>query len=737
MIKFFNRLNIFSGKALFYTINIFILFFIGGVLYFYFSPKVYSSYTSLQIGDKDIQTEIDLLKSRRILEKAVDKIGMDTDYFTKRFFIKKRDVWGEVPFKAEGVKSFGFYEKEIKIIPIDNEKFYLSLENSLSGKSDFKKMFYFSKEVKTPYFSFVLKKTLPIEGGKSFYLVLHKKDVLINRLKKRIYINSSKNSSLIKIRYFDTNPKKVKEFLDALVESYMEEKNAKENEKISKISQFLDKRLRKAKENLDRSLKELKKYKDTHKIYPQRFSPDVMNLFIGYKEELRKIALELNTLSMVKNEIKKGNYSMVKAFEKRYPEIASLAEKIEKLSFEKKSLSEKVGELSPETILLGDKIDKLKKSMEFLIENIRKSLYRQKASIEKNLGKKNEEVKNMPEKEREFFDLEQNYRVAKSYYDYLLKEKSSLLVNGVSKDLDIFVVDKARESDFAVKPKFFRVLTSSMAGAFLFSLFVAFLVNEEDKVVKSPQEIKKMSSLPVYGIIPYVNDHRLYNKIYVIEKPSIVQSEAFRNIRTNIEYIKGSKKCKTLTVTSTIPGEGKSVIVANLASILGMGDKKTLLLCADLRTSEMHKKFSISNEKGLSDVLRGRAKVREAMQSFKKIPNLKIIPSGSEVKNPYDLLESKSMEILMKNLQEYFDYIVIETPPIDLVSDAFIMSKYSDMTIFVLKSEYSKKEFVKRADEMAKKYEIKNAGFVIHSVKEKYLNKVSYNKEYLFHKNIS
>ncbi len=739
--RILKKFNIFSKNSLVYTIGIFIFFLILGGVYFYLSPKYYSSYTSLQVSSKDVQTEIDILKSRKIIEKSIEDTGLYADYFVRRFFVKKRDVWDKAPFRVKNIKSDNFYEREIKIIPIDNEKFYLIVYNSffdeIFSRNPFKKIFYFSKEVKTPYFSFVVEKTKPIESGDSFYVVLHKKGVLINKIKKRLKVyQSSKNSSLIKISYIDTNPKKVKDFLDSLVDNYIKEKNLKEKEKFSKISKFLDFRLQKAKDDLDKSFKELKKYREEHGISKDVPSNKMMDFFIGYEEELRKIDLELNTLSMVKKEIKNENFSMVKAFERRYPEIVSLADRIEKLLSQKEELSQKVGELSPEVILLTQKIDELKKNMNALIKNIQRTLYKRKSSIKKSIGSKNKEMDKLPKDERELFALEQNYRVSKKHYEYLLKEKSSLFVNGVSKDFDVFVVDKAMENKAVVKPKPFKVLAGSLGGGFIFSLFIAFLINKDEDTIKSAEDIKNISSLPVYGVIPYVNDHRLYNKIYVIDAPTIVQSEAFRNIRTNIEYIKGSG-CKVVAVTSVIPGEGKSVIVSNLASILGMGDKKTLLLCADLRTSEIHNKFSISNEKGLSDLLMGKVKIKEVMKNFKKIPNLTIIPSGSKVENPYDLLESKAMSILMKNLREYFDYIVIETPPIDLVSDAFIMSKYSDMTMFVVKSEYSKMEFIKRVEDLVEKYKIKNTGFVIHSVKEKYLNKVSYNREYLFHKSLS
>ncbi len=745
MIKVLKRLNIFSENSRFYTFVILFLAIAAGFVYFYLSPKYYKTYTSIQITSKDIQTQMDIIRSRKVVKNAVESLGTDKACYTKNLLFKKEDLYGHEPFRVVDleIKNSDFYDKEIIITPLNQEKYLLKIKEPIqkqllslfhlsdSKNYNFEGEFFFSKKAVTPYFSFVLQKSRPV-SLKDYYITFYKKDFLIDRIRRELHIyQSSKNSSLIKVEYQDSNPKRLKDMLNGLIKSYISQKERAEEKKTSKMLFFIENRLKDAKLKESRALDELRNYqKENHINISKNISSNLMQLSIGYGEELRKIGLELNTLSMIKDEIKKGNFTVISALDKKYPELASLAKEIQVM----KNSVDKLNDLNPEVILVNQKIDKLKESMNSLIKNMQKSLYAHKNSIKKALKGSNKDFDKLPKNEQKLYSLEQNYQISKKHYAYLLKERSRLLNESMPDHFDISVIDPAVEVDKAFKPDFWSIMGLSLLAALALSVLLALINNKEGDTINSEDDLKKISKLPVYGMIPYVTDHRLYNKIYVIDTPLTVQSEAFRGIRTNIEYVKTDDKCKVITVTSTIPGEGKSVVVSNLAAVLGMSDKKTILLSCDLRISELHNKFHLSNKKGLSEFLQAKVPLKEVVQKFDKVSNLSIIPSGGNVENPYELLDSKEMKTLIKNLKKYFDYIVIDTPPVDLVSDAFILAGYSDITLFVCKSEVSKKSFVENIDSFVKKYEIKNAGFILHSLKKRYMKQIAYNKEYMFHK---
>ncbi len=729
------RLNIFSKRAIVYTFLIFFISIVSGYIYYALSQKIYQNYASIKINSKDIETQKDILQSRKILEKVIKDLNFETEYYTKALFYKKVNLYANKPFiiKNIRVKKDIAYEKEFGIKFLKNGEFML-LKDSIPIGSHKKEFVSKSLFIDTPFLSFELK-PIKIDPNKKYFIVFHKLSNLLKDVKKRLKITqASKNSSVIKIYYSDYDPKKVKDFLLKLIEIYKEETKNSLIQKDSKIYAFLQKEIEKAKQNTSKSLQDLQRYQKQNHISLESLSIP-SSLSIGYEEELRKIDLELNTLNMIKKESQKENYMIATALEGKYPELASLAKEIDQKSKELEKIKEKNGELAPETILLSQKIDKLKNTFNKLIKDMIRSLYKRKKTLLKILNKNSVNLSKLPKKEQELIALKQKYSVNKNYYDYLLKEKSKLLLQKLKENDEITVIDPPVISKSPYAPNLKKILIYSLVAGLFLSLFSAFFKNKEESVVRKVTDIENISSLPLYGAIPFVTDHRLYNKIYVTKEdiPSLYK-EAYREIKTNIELLDSGWKSKVIGISSTIPGEGKTVFVSNLAAILASGEQKTILLCADFLLSEIHQKFNLSNEIGLSDLLEGRANIQEVLQTPKDIKNLTIITSGSSINNPHKLISSKEMKLLIKNLRKYFDFIIVDTTPIDVTNDSFILLKECDISIFVLKSEFSQKTFLKRIEQLCKNFGIKNPGFVMTSVKKENLNRVSYDQEYIFRK---
>ena len=732
MNDFIKRFNIFSKRAIVYTFLIISLSLIAGYLYYIFSPKSYKSYVSIKLLSKNIETQKDILKSRRILQKTIKKLGFDIDYYTKGLFYKKIDLYDKKPFLIKNLKIKNplAYEREFEIRFLKNGKFTIG-ENDLILPSSKKNIISSSNHIETSLFSFDLK-PLRVDLKKRYFIVFHKMSKLLQNIEKRIQIEqASKNSSLLKIYYEDSNPKKVKDFLSTLIEVYKENLKEIQKRKDYKIYSFLESQLKEAKIQTESSLKKLRDYEKQNSIS----SKDISSFSIGYEEELRKINLELKTIQMVEREIKNQNYMILSALEGKYPQLSSLAKEIEEKLKQKEILKEKNGELDPKVILFSQKIEKLQNILNSMLKDIKNSLYKRKYTIKKLLNQKNSEISKLPKKEQQLITLKQNYDVNKRYYDYLLREKSELLLKKMKENGEIIIIDPPVIPDFPYAPDLKKILEKFLLAGLFLAFLAAFFKNKEENLIKSPKDIEEISSLPVYGVIPFVTDHRLYNKIYVNKEdiPSLYK-EAYREIKTDIELLDSGWKSKVIGVSSTIPGEGKTVFVSNLASLLSSGEQKTILLCADFFLSEIHTKFDLSNEKGLSELLEKRADIKEVLQIPEGFKNLTVITSGKPTENPHKLIESKEIKLLIKNLRRYFDFIIIDTTPIDVTNDSFILLKECDISIFVTKSNFTKKSFIKRIEHLSKNFSLKNPGFVITSVRKEHLNRISYDEEYIFRK---
>ncbi|NMM63694.1 CpsD/CapB family tyrosine-protein kinase [Clostridium sp. P21] len=204
-------------------------------------------------------------------------------------------------------------------------------------------------------------------------------------------------------------------------------------------------------------------------------------------------------------------------------------------------------------------------------------------------------------------------------------------------------------------------------------------------------------------------------KLITIEYPKSLIAESYRTLRTNIQFSSFDSKVKTIVVTSSGPGEGKSTICANLAVVIAENGYKTILIDCDQRMAKLHKLFNRSNEKGLSDFLVDNIQFSEAVQNT-EIPNLDIITSGTKPPNPSELVASKKMKKFIEDLKEIYDYIIIDTPPVIVVTDAQLISTYVDGCILVVASSQVEKSAAVKAKELLEKVNARILGVVINKM---------------------
>lgn len=203
--------------------------------------------------------------------------------------------------------------------------------------------------------------------------------------------------------------------------------------------------------------------------------------------------------------------------------------------------------------------------------------------------------------------------------------------------------------------------------------------------------------------------------MFIVEKqPKSIAAESYRTLRTNIQYSSFDKEYKVIMVTSSEPGEGKSTTAGNLALCLAQGDKKVILVDCDLRKPSLHKKFKVSNIIGLSDVIIGKEELVTAFHRYNK--NLVILTSGKIPPNPSEMLSSKTMTVLLEELKNNFDYIILDTPPVQAVTDSQILSTKADGTIIVVKAERTKKDSVENAINLLKNVNANIIGTVLNGV---------------------
>jgi capsular exopolysaccharide synthesis family protein len=256
------------------------------------------------------------------------------------------------------------------------------------------------------------------------------------------------------------------------------------------------------------------------------------------------------------------------------------------------------------------------------------------------------------------------------------------------------------------------------AGVPLAVIFVLVLL---DNKINTPSDITKLVKTPFIGVI---GKSKLETNKAVFAQPNSVISESFRDIRTSLQFVfknKDIKGAKTILITSSISGEGKTFTGLNLASIMALSEKKTILVGLDLRKPKIHKDFDVDREKGVSNYISNQLEYKDIIQKS-NYDYLDILTSGTIPPNPSELIIDNRMDELMNRLKSEYDFIILDSPPIGLVSDAINLVKYADTTIYVVRQNYTKKGMLSLLKENTKKGKLKNVNVVLNyfKVKSKY-----------------
>ncbi len=753
-------LKLFSRNKLL-TFLITSLFVLGGIAYAYMAQPKYETYSTIEVSgdkldmnmmnqreyDKDstlIDTEVEVIKSRKLIYEAISKIGYQVRYFLKGSY-KTTELYDNIPVKITNlkVKNSELYGTRLYLEPLDDEHFKLYTSNggilnvikeSILGKPknmvEISGEYKFAETIDTPYFSAIIEKNGQLQG-KKLIIEIQDKDGAINSVSRNLSVFPvSKNGSVIKMIYQDNIAKRAKDFLDALVNAYMSKSVNKTSKEASQALVFVDAQLKKVKEKLKKSAIKLENYKEENNLMNIDSESDVtIKQLSRYKAELADIKIKENAFQSLYEEFRKGNYGAVSSLARDYPVLETLLSDLQKAKSDKITLLSSFTEAHPDVQKSNEKIDDIKMALESAIESINDSIREKKRALEDTLYSKETTLLKLPEKERELADLKRTYEVNQKTYQFLLEKQSEMSINKAAKVSGSRVLDRAIVAKKPIKPNKPMIVGISAILGLLTSLLIMLLRDFMDNKIKSRDDLASMTNIPFYGLVPHVKSSQ---KIFILEDQQSVASEAMRLIRTNLEFITTASKSKVIVVTSTVPGEGKTTTATNLASVFGMSDKKTIVISLDMRRPMLHRVFALTNKVGMSTVLSNNSELKEVIWEHKKIKNLDIITSGPIPPNPSELMQSGKLDNLLDELRESYDYIIIDAPPMGALTDAILLMKLADISLVVFRSEFSEKEYVKSLEDMIDSYELDHVGIVLNDVKAKNLSQSFFKYSYTY-----
>jgi capsular exopolysaccharide synthesis family protein len=341
---------------------------------------------------------------------------------------------------------------------------------------------------------------------------------------------------------------------------------------------------------------------------------------------------------------------------------------------------------------------------------------RKESELDKAITAYRNRIEAIPTTERELLEIERRFRIQESLYLFLLQKRAELSISLAATESDTRLIDSARLMPGPISPVPQRAYSIAIILALIIPTVFIFGIEKLNDKVSDTAVLRKLTQIPLLGVVRY---SPLPSALVAINKPQSAIAEEYRTIRTNLDFFNAEKKVKVVMVTSSIGTEGKTFTAMNLASVLASSGLKTVLVGLDLRKPRIVQDFGIHNDVGCSNFLSGNASIDDVIQQSEIVSNLSIIPSGPIPPNPGELIMSRNMKTLVRELSSRFDRVVIDTPPIGLVSDGLILADLSDALIFVVRDGVTRKAHVRHAEELYAKGQLKHVGMVFNAARRR------------------
>ena len=351
----------------------------------------------------------------------------------------------------------------------------------------------------------------------------------------------------------------------------------------------------------------------------------------------------------------------------------------------------------------------------YIFEN-KKILLENLQEINFKLSELNSELRKLPSKETDLIGLKRYYSLYENFFMLLNQKKVEFETAKAGKVPDFLILSnpKLEETPVTIKPIVIYIIFGTL-GSFLSLLILIGIFFLENKILNE-KELEKITNIPVIGSIPkFKREKMLHSKLQVLDFPQSHVSEAFRNIRTNLEFFSPKKNGRLIAISSTISGEGKTFISLNLGGILALSGKKVIILDLDMRKPKLHLGFETTNTIGMSDLLIEKNTINECIK-HSKFDDLDYITAGSKPPNPSELILKKRFDTVLEELKNTYDIIIIDTPPIALVTDGISAMKKADIQLYIARAGYTKISMLKNVELIKRNKQFTNLSIILNDV---------------------
>ncbi len=706
----------------------------------------FTSNTSLVFnwgGTSDqISNTITVLQSRSHNELVVDKLQYYIDYLEQGKY-NMVDSYGAVPFyvtidKSKGqlaaalinIKFLNANEYEIRI-PFDNNSVSLITyaNNSYSSTAvetgEFAKKYKVGEQVSLPFLNWKLQinDNPGFYKDKEYFVRFNDFDGTVAQYRDISVRSDEGGSSIITLGMQGTNKARMVEYLNSTVKMLIKIQLDSKNQFATNTINFIDSTLVAMEAQLKQTGDELKTFRKGKNVYNieeggSKFSDKIMDFDVEKDKVTRKIAYYNSLNAYLKNSV---DYSRLPAPSVAGIEDPNIVVNVSKLI----SLSAQRSEMA-----YAVKSDKIFKDFDnqmmaiknVLLENIASAKFSLQYDLEmvnSKIGQTESTIKKLPEEQQELLKIKRKYDLSDNVYSTFLQKRSEADIVKAANLSDIHFIDPAKDiGGGLIGPKTSVNYVLALFLGVLIPLLLICVIFFINNSIQNIEDVSRQTQIPLIGVVGVNNEA---TNLAVFGKPKSALSESFRSIRSSLQFLYKKQQvdgAKTLMITSSISGEGKTFCSINIATVFALSEKRTVIVGLDLRKPRLAEEFELTNEMGVVNYLI-KEKNLEEITNKTKIPYLDVIFSGPVPPNPSELILGETMKEFMNELKTKYDYIILDTPPVGLVSDSLELVQYSDVTLYIVRQNYTKKDMITLLNNRVKRGELTNASIVLNGFENK------------------
>jgi tyrosine-protein kinase Etk/Wzc len=670
---------------------------------------------------KNYENEFGVFKSYDLNYETVRALDFTISYFKDEFFRTDVELYKKTPFivKLDTTKNQSNYVNcYLKFVSPD--EFSISFKGSL-----IKKKLKFGERFESDILNFTIEKNENQNPnykdlvGNEYYFFKNDLNSLAKNYQNSLNVDlRSPNSSILWLWMSGPVPERIIDYINKLVEIYLKKSLDDKNRVVMSTIAFIDNQLGGIIDSLAGTEDLLQVYKQKNKILDidKESSMQFTELDQYYQEKkvlgLKKAFYKYQLEDLTENNELKNSISPA-FLDISDPVLESFIMQYQELKAEEVVIGYDVKKDLPNLDIVKLKQKNLTSEIKNHIQSTIKAIEHNIKELDLKISQIDSELQKIPAIERELQNIKRRYDLNDNIYTFLLQKRTEAGITMSSNSPGAKILDVASSQNViqnAPMPGANR--TKTIVICFIIPILIIAIKEFFNNKIIDKADVAKGSSIPVLGSI---SNNSFKDPIPVKSKPKSPVSESFRLVKANLKYLLVDIPNPVISVNSTVSGEGKTFCSVNIAALLANSNHKTLLIDVDLRKPKVHLAFDHPNISGLSSVLIGDNTVDDVLFQT-HIKNLYLITSGKIPINPAELIESERMQVLMDNLKKQYEFIVIDTPPVAHVADAIILSRYTDLNIFVIRQNYSSKNVLPVIEEILKNKRMKKMGAIINDV---------------------